>query len=68
MGKIGIFGAGAVGCYLGAFMTREGEDVTLIDMWPENVETIKAKGIRVSGSQGPFSVQPKIVHLLGCSR
>jgi 2-dehydropantoate 2-reductase len=44
-------------------MTREGEDVTLIDMWPENVEAIKARGIRVSGSQGPFSVQPKILHL-----
>ena len=28
MERIAIFGAGAVGSYLGAFMTRQGEDIT----------------------------------------
>ncbi|MCZ6534476.1 MAG: 2-dehydropantoate 2-reductase, partial [Chloroflexi bacterium] len=44
MERIAIFGAGAVGSYLGAFMTREGEDVTLIDPWPAHVEAMKADG------------------------
>ena len=63
MERIAIFGAGAVGSYLGAFMTREGEDITLIDPWPAHVEAMKADGIKVTGSQGPFSVPVKALHL-----
>ncbi len=63
MQRIAIFGAGAVGSYLGAFMTRQGEDVTLIDQWPEHVETARAKGMTVTGTQGPFNVPVKILHL-----
>ena len=37
-------GAGAAGSYIGAFLTREGEDVTLIDQWPEHVEVMKSRG------------------------
>jgi 2-dehydropantoate 2-reductase len=61
--RIGFMGAGAVGSYIGAFLTREGHDVTLIDMWPEHVETLKARGIRVSGSQGEFTVPVRAMHL-----
>ncbi len=46
--KIAIMGTGAVGAYAGAHMARAGEDVTFIDPWPENVETMKAKGLKVS--------------------
>ena len=63
MERIAIFGAGAVGSYLGAFMTRQGEDVTLIDQWPAHVEAIKANGMSVTGTQGPFTVPVKAVHL-----
>jgi 2-dehydropantoate 2-reductase len=56
-------GAGAIGSYLGAFLTREGHDVTLIDPWPEHVETMKAKGLRVSGSQGEFTVPVRAMNL-----
>ena len=56
-------GAGAAGSYIGAFLTREGQDVTLIDQWPEHVETMKSSGLRVSGSQGDFSVPVKAMHL-----
>ena len=45
--KIAIVGAGAVGGYAGAHMARAGEDVTFIDSWPENVETMRAKGLRI---------------------
>lgn len=61
--KIGIFGAGAAGSYLGAFLTRDGHDVTLIDMWGEHVDAMNNGGLHVSGSQGPFSVDVNAVHL-----
>jgi len=32
--RIAIVGAGAVGCYLGGHLARNGSDVTLIDPWP----------------------------------
>jgi 2-dehydropantoate 2-reductase len=46
--KIAIMGTGAVGAYAGAHMARAGEDVTFIDPWPANVETMKAQGLKVS--------------------
>ena len=46
--RIAIIGAGAVGGYAGAHMVQAGEDVTFVDMWPENVETMRAKGLRIS--------------------
>ena len=61
--KIGIMGAGALGSYVGAFMAQEGEDVTFIDMWPEHVETMRAQGLRASGSQGDFTVPVNALHL-----
>ena len=63
MSKIAIMGAGALGCYIGAFLIREGMDVTFIDMWPEHVETMRRDGLRVSGSQGEFSVPATAFHL-----
>ena len=46
--RIAIVGAGAVGGYAGAHMAQAGEDVTFVDFWPENVETIRARGLRIS--------------------
>jgi len=39
--KILFIGAGAVGSYIGAFLSRAGHDVTLIDAWAEQVEAIR---------------------------
>ena len=63
MTKIAIMGPGAAGSYIGAFLTREGHDLTLIDQWPEHVETMKSVGLRASGSQGDFTVPVKALHL-----
>ena len=50
MGKrIAIVGAGAVGGYVGGHMARNGEDVTLIDPWPEHIDSIRAHGLQLSG-------------------
>ena len=48
--KIGIMGAGALGSYVGAFLSKIGEDVTFVDMWPEHVEKMRADGLHVTGS------------------
>ena len=61
--KIGIMGAGALGSYVGAFLSRIGESVTFVDMWPEHVEKMRNDGLHVTGSQGPFTVPVKAMHL-----
>jgi 2-dehydropantoate 2-reductase len=69
MGKKVLFiGAGAIGSYIGSFLTRAGHDVTLVDPWAENVDTINAKGITVTGPHDPFEARPKAVHLNDAQR
>ena len=63
MTKIAFMGTGAAACYIGAFLTRKGEDITLIDQWPEHVEKMRSQGLRASGSQGDFTVPVKAMHL-----
>ena len=45
--KIGIIGAGAMGC-LYASMLAEKHSVTLFDVWQPSVDAINADGITVS--------------------
>ncbi len=47
--RIVVVGAGAVGGYTGARMAQGGEDVTLIDAWPEHVDHIRRHGLQLSG-------------------
>ena len=50
MGKrIAIVGAGALGGYVGGTLAHLGRDVTLIDPWPEHVETIRSRGLELDG-------------------
>ena len=57
-----IVGAGAAGSYIGAFLTREGHDVTILDMWGEHVDAMRSGGINVTGCQGPFNVSVNAHH------
>ena len=61
--NIAIMGVGALGSYVGAFLARDGQRVTLIDMWPEHVEAMRRDGLRVTGSQGPFTAPVNAIHL-----
>lgn len=64
MGKhIVIVGAGAVGGYVGGHLARAGEDVALVDPWPEHVEAIRARGLRLSGTQGEHCVSVNALHV-----
>ncbi|MBI2754628.1 MAG: 2-dehydropantoate 2-reductase [Betaproteobacteria bacterium] len=47
--RIAIVGAGALGGYVGGTLAHLGHDVTLIDPWPEHVETIRARGLELDG-------------------
>lgn len=47
--RIAIVGAGALGGYVGGSLAHLGHDVTLIDAWPEHIETIRARGLELDG-------------------
>lgn len=68
MPKILFVGAGAIGSYLGAFLTRAGHDVTLVDPWAEQIDTIRRSGISVTGPHEPFQARPTAVHLHEAAR
>ena len=61
--RIGIIGAGAIGCVVGGLLTRAGHDVTLIDQWPEHVEAMKRNGLRLSGTCGDHKIPVKALHI-----
>ena len=63
--RIVMLGAGAVGGYVGGHLALHGHDVTLIDFWSENIETIRKNGLELSGMT-PEERQvshPKTMHL-----
>jgi 2-dehydropantoate 2-reductase len=64
--RIAIVGAGALGGYVGGNFAHQGLDVTLIDPWPENVETIRSRGLELDGltPEEQFVVKKiKILHV-----
>jgi 2-dehydropantoate 2-reductase len=61
--KLAFMGAGAVGSYIGGHFSRHGADVTLIDPWPDHIDTIKRDGLHLEGTQGEYLVHPKALHL-----
>src|SRR5471032_1826107 len=67
MGKrIAVVGVGALGGYVGGNLAHAGEDVTLIDFWPENIETIRKNGLELDGvtPEEKFTVRnAKTMHL-----
>lgn len=58
--RIAVVGAGAIGGYAGAHMTRAGHDVTLIDAWPEHVEAMRHSGLHISGMTPAETVTVKV--------
>src|SRR3979490_3414380 len=67
MGKrIAVVGVGALGGYVGGNLAHAGEDVTLIDFWPENIEAIRSRGVELDGvtPEEKFTVtNAKTMHL-----
>ena len=63
--KLAFMGAGAVGSYIGGHFSRHGADVTLIDPWPDHIDTIKRDGLHLEGTQGEYLVHPRALHCAG---
>ncbi len=61
--KLIFIGAGAIGSYVGGWLSKEGHDVTLVDPWPDQVEKVRADGIAVHGPHDPFTERLKIFHI-----
>ena len=61
--KIAVLGAGAIGSSIGADFIDAGYDVTIVDQWPAQVETLKAEGLRVKMTDREVHVPVRALHL-----
>lgn len=52
-----VWGAGAIGGTLGAYLARAGDDVTLVDNVEEHVAAIAKSGLKITGPIADFTVQ-----------
>jgi 2-dehydropantoate 2-reductase len=52
-----IWGAGAIGGTIGAYLARAGHDVTFVDRAAEHVEAINARGLSISGPIAEFTAR-----------
>src|SRR2546423_13219163 len=52
-----IWGAGAIGGTLGAYLARAGADVIMVDTVVEHVEAIVRDGLRITGPIDEFTVR-----------
>ena len=57
--RFAIYGAGAIGAFLGAKLSAAGEDVTLIAR--STLPAMRANGVRVVSAQGEFTAYPAVV-------
>ena len=57
--KICIYGAGAIGGYVGAMLARQGADVSLITRGP-HLAAMKKNGLRLISAEDDFTVQPTL--------
>jgi 2-dehydropantoate 2-reductase len=53
-----VWGAGAIGGTLGAYLARAGHDITLVDTATDHVDAINANGLRITGPIAEFTVRP----------
>lgn len=55
--RVLIWGAGAIGGTVGAYLARAGHDVTFVDIVPDHVAAIAGPGLRITGPVAEFSVR-----------
>ena len=61
--KIAVIGAGAMGSIYASFLSKNNNEVLVIDIWEEHLEAIKNNGLRVSGFSGDNVVTVSYTHL-----
>jgi 2-dehydropantoate 2-reductase len=55
--KLLVWGAGAIGGTIGAYLARAGHDVTFVDRVPEHIAAINANGLQIIGPVDEFVVK-----------
>ena len=65
--KIAVLGAGAIGSCVSADLTKAGLDVTVVDQWPAQIETLKASGLHVRMPDGEVKTAIRALHLCDLS-
>jgi 2-dehydropantoate 2-reductase len=61
--KIAVLGSGANGASIGADMTKAGHDVVLIDQWPEHVQAMRQRGLRIEMPDETLELPVRAHHL-----
>lgn len=61
--KIAVVGAGAIGSCVTASLTAAGEDVTVVDQWPQHIDAMKQNGVRIVTKQDDTTTKVKACHL-----
>ena len=61
--KIAVLGAGAIGSSVGADLTDAKFDVTIIDQWPQHVETMKANDLHIGMTDMDLKIPVRVYHL-----
>ena len=61
--RIAVLGTGAIGSVLSIDLINAGLDVTMIDMWAEHVEAMRANGLTQTSSEGTANVKVNAFHL-----
>ena len=56
-----IWGAGAIGGTIGAYLTRAGHAVRFVDVAVDHLRAIQAKGLRISGPADDFTIRAPAV-------
>lgn len=56
--RIGVVGAGAMGCLYGGLLARAGQEVVLYDRWRAHIEAIRRDGLELGGITGEIRVRP----------
>lgn len=60
---IAIVGSGAVGCLVGGKLAEAGQDVTLVDAWPEHVDAIQRDGLVFDDHAGTRRIDVPALHV-----
>ena len=55
--RIIIWGAGAIGGTIGAYLIRAGHDIHFVDIVEDHVDAINGDGLRITGPVDDFTVR-----------
>jgi 2-dehydropantoate 2-reductase len=61
--NIVLFGAGAIGSCIAAYLAREGHEITVIDPWFAHMVAIQKRGLHVTDPEGEFTVNMRALHV-----